>query len=99
MNNYDRGSLILLETDIKKAIPFGEDVNYSPTSVKITVLSPTDQVLIDAVTMDEAGVGQYYYNLQTTAAWVHGTYSVKIELTDPAGSDITLDEVFGLTVS
>ena len=99
MNNYDRGSLILLETDIKKAVPFGTDVNYSPTTVKITVTGPNDDVKVDAVTMDEAGVGQYYYNLQTDVAWSHGTYAVKIELTDAVGSDVTLDQVFGLTVS
>lgn len=72
------------------------DTLSDPTSVKITIYSPTGTTLVDGSAMTKSETGKYYYYYRTTASSARGFYPCQVEVVDGSGEiAITSIEPFG----
>lgn len=91
MNTYDRGSAVLVDVELKKAVPFGAADYFDPLTASITIYDPAGTVKINNQPLVESTVGKWYYICQTATNWVVGQYSAVVTATDGVYTDTTVE--------
>ncbi len=76
-NTYNKGKTVTIEVEIMRYTPFGSSALNSPANgVKLTVVDPNGDVVLNEATMTLSSTGKYYYILQTGVDWVEGWYEI-----------------------
>jgi len=93
MLTEERGSVVMIEAEIKNYTPFGSLAYANPdTGPTITVTDPSGKVVVDGASMTNHDTGKYYYNVQTQTAWLKGKYTVEVSATFSSLTDISIDK-------
>lgn len=91
MEKLDKGSVVMIEVEFKKAIPFAADEYFDPTTPKITIKDSLGTVKISEQLLVKASIGKWYAICQTQTSWKEGSYSAIVVAVDGTYTGIDVD--------
>lgn len=78
ISEFDRGTAITIEIQFKALTPHSGYALSDVTTPRITVWAPDESKIVDNQSLTNSATGKYYYNIQTTKAFLTGQYRAEI---------------------
>ncbi len=92
INKYDRGSNIVLQSQVSKTPAFEDAALHDPTTITGEVSDQEGTIRKVATAMTKYATGKYSLPVQTLTTWPIGIYSFKIVSTGTGYSDVTIED-------